>query len=553
MATGVIVPGSAAPRATSAQRKVIIASTLGTAFSWYDFNLFAALSPLIGQHFLPVSDNNTDLVFALLAFSAGFIVRPLGAVLFGRLGDAIGRKFAFLVSMLTMGLATFGVGLLPGYAAIGIAAPLLLTGLRLLQGLAVGGEYGGAVVYVAEHAPPDRRGAFTAFVQTTATLGLLLSLIVTLATRTALGEASFAAWGWRMPFLLSFVLLAISVWMRVSLQESPLFTRMAAHGELSKAPLTQAFGQWQNLKRVLLALFGLVTGFGVIWYATQVYVLLFLTQTLKVAGATATALVSVPLCLAIPLFLVFGWLSDRIGRKGLIVTGLLLAALSLFPVFRAPTHYANPQLEAALKAAPVVVVADPNDCQFQFNPTGTKRFTSSCDIAKQKLVAASVNFHTEPAPLGAVALVRVGERVLASFDAAALSPQDAQVQDAAFTRDLTEAVRAAGYPAQADPAQINTGMVMLLVFGLVFCLTMAYGPVAAMLVELFPARVRYCSVSLAYHIGTSWFGGLVPSLGFALVAYTGDIYDGLWFPVVVALSSVLIGALFLNDRAGLDA
>ena len=322
---------------------------------------------------------------------------------------------------------------------------------------------------------------------------------------------------------------------------------------MSKAPLTQAFGQWQNLKRVLLALFGLVTGFGVIWYATQVYVLLFLTQTLKVAGATATALVSVPLCLAIPLFLVFGWLSDRIGRKGLIVTGLLLAALSLFPVFRALTHYANPQLEAALKAAPVVVVADPNACQFQFNPTGTKRFTSSCDIAKQKLVAASVNFRTEPAPLGAVALVRVGERVLASFDAAALSPQDAQVQDAAFTRALTEAVRAAGYPAQADPAQINTGMVMLLVFGLVFCLTMAYGPAAAMLVELFPARVRYCSVSLAYHIGTSWFGGLVPSLGFALVAYTGDIYDGLWFPVVVALSSVLIGAVFLNDRAGLDA
>lgn len=553
MATGVIVPGSTAPRATSAQRKVIIASTLGTAFSWYDFNLFAALSPLIGQHFLPVSDNNTDLAFALLAFSAGFLVRPLGAVVFGRLGDAIGRKFAFLVSMLTMGLATFGVCLLPGYGIVGIAAPLLLIGLRLLQGLAVGGEYGGAVVYVAEHAPPDRRGAFTAFVQTTATLGLLLSLIVTLATRTALGEASFAAWGWRMPFLLSFVLLAISVWMRVSLQESPLFTRMAAHGELSKAPLTQAFGQWQNLKRVLLALFGLVTGFGVIWYATQVYVLLFLTQTLKVAGATATALVSVPLCLAIPLFLVFGWLSDRIGRKGLIVTGLFLAALSLFPVFRALTHYANPQLEAALKAAPVVVVADPDDCQFQFNPTGTKRFTSSCDIAKQKLVAASVNFHSETAPLGAVALVRMGERVLASFDAAALSPQDAQVQDAAFTRALTEAVRAAGYPAQADPAQINTAMVMLLVFVPVFCLTMAYGPVAALLVELFPARVRYCSISLPYHIGTSWFGGLVPSLGFALVAYTGDIYDGLWFLVVVALSSVLIGALFLNDRAGLDA
>jgi MFS family permease len=552
MATGVMVPGPDVDRASSAQRKVIVASTLGTAFSWYDFNLFAALSPVIGQHFFPDADNNTDLVFALLAFSAGFIVRPLGAVIFGRLGDAIGRKFAFLISMLTMGLATFGVGVLPGYATIGLAAPILLIGLRLLQGLALGGEYGGAVIYVAEHAPPERRGAFTAWVQTTATLGLVLSLVVTLATRTALGEAPFAAWGWRIPFLLSVFLLAVSAWMRVSLQESPLFTKMAAEGELSKAPITQAFGQWSNLKRVLLALFGLVTGFGVIWYAAQVYVLLFLIQTLKVDGATATALVIVPLCLAVPLFILFGWLSDRIGRKWLIVSGLLLASMSLFPVFRALTHYANPQLEAALKAAPVVVIADPNDCQFQFNPTGTKRFTSSCDIAKQKLVAASVNFRTEPAPPGTLAQVKVGARVLASFDAAKLPPEEAQARDQQFTRDLDAAIRAAGYPTQADPAQINTGMVMLLVFVPVFCLTMAYGPVAAMLVELFPARIRYCSISLPYHIGTSWFGGLVPSIGFALVAYAGDIYSGLWFPVVVALSSVLIAALFLRDRTSVE-
>src|SRR5215211_635980 len=412
MATGVFDPSPDVGTTTSAQRRVIVASTLGTAFSWYDFNLFAALSPLIGQQFFPDLDDNTDLAFALLAFSAGFLVRPLGAVVFGRLGDAIGRKFAFLVSMLTMGLATFGVGVLPGYETIGIAAPILLIGLRLLQGLALGGEYGGAVIYVAEHAPPERRGAFTAWVQTTATLGLVLSLLITLATRTALGEAPFAAWGWRIPFLLSIGLLALSLWMRVSLQESPLFNQMAAEGELSKAPITQAFGQWSNLKRVLLALFGLVTGFGVIWYAAQVYVLLFLTQTLKVAGATATALVSVPLCLALPLFLLFGTLSDRIGRKWLIVSGLFLAALSLFPVFRALTHYANPQLEAALNAAPVVVVADPNECQFQFNPTGTKRFTSSCDIAKQKLVATSVNFHSETAPPGTLARVKVGNTVL---------------------------------------------------------------------------------------------------------------------------------------------
>ena len=552
MATGVMVPGPDVGTTTSAQRKVIVASTLGTAFSWYDFNLFAALSPVLGQHFFPDADDNTDLVFALLAFSAGFIVRPLGAVIFGRLGDAIGRKFAFLISMLTMGLATFGVGVLPSYDTIGLAAPILLIGLRLLQGLALGGEYGGAVIYVAEHAPPERRGAFTAWVQTTATLGLVLSLLVTLAIRIAVGEAQFAAWGWRIPFLLSVFLLAVSAWMRVSLQESPLFTRMAAEGELSKAPITQAFGQWSNLKRVLLALFGLVTGFGVIWYAAQVYVLLFLTQTLKVDGATATALVIVPLCLAVPLFLLFGWLSDRIGRKWLIVSGLLLASMSLFPVFRALTHYANPQLEAALKAAPVVVIADPNDCQFQFNPTGTKRFTSSCDIAKQKLVSASVNFRTEPAPPGTLAQVKVGAHVLASFDAANLPPEEAQARDQQFTRDLDAAIRAAGYPTKADPAQINTGMVMLLVFVPVFCLTMAYGPVAAMLVELFPARIRYCSISLPYHIGTSWFGGLVPSIGFALVAYAGDIYSGLWFPVVIALSSVVIAALFLRGRTRVE-
>lgn len=424
--------------------------------------------------------------------------------------------------------------------------------MRLLQGLALGGEYGGAVIYVAEHAPPDRRGGFTAWIQTTATLGLLLSLIVTLAIRTALDEARFAAWGWRIPFLLSIILLAISVWMRVSLQESPLFNRMAAEGMRSKAPVTEAFGTWRNLKRVFLALFGLVTGFGVIWYAAQVYVLLFLTQTLKVEGATATALVIVPLCLASPLFLLFGSLSDRIGRKWLIIGGLVLASASLFPVFRALTHFANPQLEAALKASPVVVIADPDDCQFQFNPTGTKRFTSSCDIAKRRLVAASVNFRHEPAPPGTLATVRVGEWILASFDAAKLSPQEAQARDEAFTHDLTAAVRAAGYPAKADPTQIDEGAVMLLVFIPVFCLTMAYGPVAAMLVELFPARIRYCSVSLSYHIGTSWFGGLVPSFGFALVAYTGDIYDGLWFPVLIALSSVVIATIFLRDRTRED-
>lgn len=537
---------------TSDERKVIFASSLGTVFEWYDFILFGSLAAIIAQQFFTKADPNTGLIFALLAFSAGFIVRPFGALVFGRLGDVIGRKYTFLATILIMGLATFAVGLLPNYDAIGISAPIILISLRLLQGLAVGGEYGGAVVYVAEHAPHRRRGEFTAWIQTTGTLGFLLSLLVILGTRTALGETAFVAWGWRIPFLVSVALLAISVWIRLSMKESPIFAKMKSEGRTSKAPLSEAFGRWGNLKLVLIALFGLIAGFGVVWYTTQFYALLFLTQTLKVDGATANMLVIAALLLATPLFVVFGSLSDRIGRKKIILTGVLLAGLSFFPIFKAMTHYANPALEKALASAPVVVSADPRTCQFQFNLTGTKSFTSSCDLAKAKLVAASVNYSNEAAPAGSIATIRVGDKVLPSFEGKGLSKDELAEKTKAFSKDLTTAIQAAGYPTKSDPEQINKPMVVVLLFVMVLFLAMAYGPAAAMLVEMFPSRIRYTSLSLPYHIGTGWIGGLMPTTAFAMVAYKGDIYYGLWFPVVIAFATVVIGALFIRETKDVD-
>lgn len=533
-------------------RKIIFASSLGTVFEWYDFILFGSLAPVIAKQFFTKVDPTTGLIFALLAFSAGFIVRPFGALVFGRLGDVVGRKYTFLVTILIMGLSTFAVGFLPNYDAIGIAAPILLISLRLLQGLAVGGEYGGAVVYVAEHAPQRRRGEFTSWIQTTGTLGFILSLVVVLATRTATGEAAFAEWGWRIPFLLSIILLAISVWVRLAMRESPVFTRMKAAGTTSKAPLSEAFGQWGNLKIVLTALFGLITGFGVVWYATQFYVLLFLIQTLKVDGATANVFVIIALLLATPFFVIFGALSDRIGRKWLVLAGIFLAAVSFFPIFKGLTHFANPALEKALLGSPVVVKADPADCQFQINVTGTKKFTSSCDQLKAKLVAAGVNYANEPAPAGSVAEVRIGDKVLTSFDARGLTKEKADEQNKALSKELATALQQAGYPSKAAPEQINKPMVVVLIFLLVFFLAMAYGPVAAMLVEMFPTRIRYSSLSLPYHIGTGWVGGLMPTVAFAMVAYQGDIYYGLWFPVVIALVTVMIGILFIRETKDVD-
>ena len=537
---------------TAEERKVIFASSLGTVFEWYDFYLYGSLAAIIAKQFFAGTDPNTAFIFALLAFAAGFLVRPFGAIVFGRLGDMVGRKYTFLVTILLMGASTFIVGLLPNYASIGIAAPIILITLRILQGLALGGEYGGAATYVAEHAPDGKRGAFTAWIQTTATLGLFLSLMVILATRTAIGEEAFADWGWRIPFLVSIFLLGISVWIRLSMNESPAFQRMKDEGKISKAPLSEAFGQWKNLKLVILALVGLTAGQAVVWYTGQFYALFFMTQILKVDGPTANILIAASLLIGTPFFIVFGSLSDKIGRKKIIMVGCVLAALTYFPIFKALTHYANPALEAAQINSPVVVVADPAECQFQFNPTGTKKFTSSCDIAKAKLAAASVNYKNEVAPAGTLASIKVGDKALESYSAVGLSKEDAAAKDKEFSGQLKDLIKESGYPAKADSAQINKPMVLLLLFILVLYVTMVYGPIAAMLVEMFPTRIRYTSMSLPYHIGNGWFGGLLPTTSFALVAYAGDIYFGLWYPIVIAMMTAIIGSIFVAETRDND-
>ena len=556
MATDARKAASASTGITKEERKVIFASSLGTVFEWYDFYLYGSLAAIIAKQFF-VGDPTTTFIFALLAFAAGFIVRPFGALVFGRLGDMIGRKYTFLITILIMGASTFIVGLLPSYASIGIAAPIILVSLRILQGLALGGEYGGAATYVAEHAPEGKRGFFTSWIQTTATLGLFLSLLVILGTRTAMGEEQFQAWGWRVPFLVSVVLLGVSVWIRLSMHESPAFAKMKAEGKTSKAPLTEAFLKPKNAKIVLLALIGLTMGQAVVWYTGQFYALFFLTQTLKVDGAIANILIAIALLIATPFFIFFGSLSDRIGRKYIILGGCLIAALTYFPIFGALTHYANPALESALKSSPVVVVADPATCHFQFNLTGTKKFPSSCDIATGFLTASSVSYTKVDAPVGSIAHVKIGEKEYTSFnasmDAAGLNfDADSKAKEAALKKDVGAAIKAAGYPAKADSEQINKPMVVLLLFFLVLYVTMVYGPIAAMLVEMFPTKIRYTSMSLPYHIGNGWFGGLLPTTAFALVAYKGDIYYGLWYPIIIALVTVVIGTLFVKETKDND-
>ncbi|MFC3106642.1 MFS transporter [Undibacterium arcticum] len=545
---------------TPEERKVIFASSLGTVFEWYDFYLYGSLAAIIAKQFFAGTDPQTGFIFALLAFAAGFIVRPFGALVFGRLGDMIGRKYTFLVTIVIMGSSTFIVGLLPSYASIGIAAPVILIALRILQGLALGGEYGGAATYVAEHAPDDKRGAFTAWIQTTATMGLFLSLLVILGTRTAIGEAAFADWGWRVPFLVSVFLLAVSVWIRLSMSESPAFAKMKAEGKTSKAPLTEAFAQWKNAKIVILALVGLTAGQAVVWYTGQFYALFFLTQTLKVDGPTANILIAASLLLGTPFFIIFGSLSDKIGRKMIIMAGCLIAALTYFPIFSGLTHFANPALERALKNAPVVVVADPASCHFQFNLTGQKKFTSSCDIAKQFLAASSVNYTNETAPAGSVAKIKIGDKELPAFDAKLTADKlnfdaDSKKQEGEFKKQAGDAIKAAGYPAKAEPIPLgssNWWMILGLLFILVLYVTMVYGPIAAMLVEMFPTRIRYTSMSLPYHIGNGWFGGLLPTTAFALVAFKGDIYYGLWYPIIIALMTFVVGMLFVKETKDND-
>lgn len=536
---------------TAGHKKVIFASSLGTVFEWYDFYLYGSLAAIIAAQFFSGVNETTGFIFALLAFAAGFAVRPFGAIVFGRLGDMIGRKYTFLVTIVIMGISTFLVGILPSYGSIGIAAPIILIVLRLLQGLALGGEYGGAATYVAEHAPHGKRGLYTSFIQTTATIGLLLSLVVILTVRETIGVEAFADWGWRIPFLLSIVLLGISVWIRMQLSESPLFLEMKENGTLSKAPISESFFS-KNGKIVLLALLGATAGQAVVWYAGQFYAMYFLTQSLKVDSTTTWMLIGGALIIGTPFFIFFGWLSDKIGRKPIVMAGCLIAALTYMPLFGALTHYANPAIDEASESSPAVVVADPETCSFQFDPIGKKKFTSSCDIATAALAKAGVPYTVEPAAPGTVATLRIGQQPLTSYEAGGLSPEEAAAQGAAFTTSLKAALTQAKYPEKADDARINKPMVLLILTILVLYVTMVYGPIAAWLVELFPTQIRYTSMSLPYHIGNGWFGGFLPTISFALVAATGNIYYGLWYPIGIALMTFVIGCLFLHETKDVD-
>jgi MFS family permease len=524
---------------TSEERKVIFASSLGTVFEWYDFYIYGTLAPILAAQFFSGVNPTAAFIFTLLAFASGFAVRPFGALFFGRLGDLIGRKYTFLITMTLMGIGTFFIGVLPSYASAGIIAPIILIFLRLAQGLALGGEYGGAATYVAEHAPKDKRGYYTSWIQTTATVGLFMALLLVLGVRSAQGEPTFVAWGWRIPFLLSVILLGVSIWIRLSLNESPLFQQMKQEGKASSRPLTEAFGEWRYAKIAILALFGATAGEAVVWYAGQFYALFFLTQTLKVPAITAQIMIALSLAIGTPFFVLFGWLSDRIGRKPVILAGFALAVVTYFPLFQGITYYANPRLAHAIATAPVTVIADPSECSFQFNPVGIAKFTSSCDIAKSALVARSVNYENQAAPAGTKASVKIGDTVI-------------QTGTPDFVKQLNEAITQHGYPTSADPNEINHVMTVLLLTILVIYVTLVYAPIAAWLVELFPTRIRYTGMSLPYHIGNGWFGGFLPATVFAIVAATGNIYSGLWYPIIVAALSFVVGLIFLPETKDRD-
>jgi hypothetical protein len=542
---------------TPEEKKVIFASSLGTVFEWYDFYLYGSLAAVIAKQFFAGLDPTSAYIFALLAFAAGFLVRPFGAIVFGRLGDMIGRKYTFLVTILIMGVSTFIVGLLPNYASIGVAAPIILVALRMLQGLALGGEYGGAATYVAEHSPQGKRGLYTAWIQTTATLGLFLSLIVILLCREFTG-ADFEVWGWRIPFLASIFLLGVSVYIRLSMNESPAFQKMKSEGKTSKAPLTESFGQWKNLKIVIIALLGLTAGQAVVWYTGQFYALFFLTSIVKMDPKTANILIATSLVLGTPFFIFFGWLSDKIGRKPIIMAGCLIAAASYFTIFPALMHYANPGLEAAQKSSKVAVASDGVTCSFQGSPIAREiHFVTPCDIAKRTLAQAFIPYVNTSIGAGAAATITIGEKVFTAPSAKLNAKGDAFDPDsakaiAAFKKEVGEAAKAAGLTAKADETRIDKVMVTLLLFVLVIFVTMVYGPIAAMLVEMFPTRIRYTSMSLPYHIGNGWFGGLLPTTAFAMIAATGDVYYGLWYPIVVALGTFVIGMIFVRETKDVD-
>lgn len=532
-------------------REVIFASSLGTVFEWYDFYLYGSLAPIISRQFFSGVNETTAFIFALLAFAAGFAVRPFGAILFGRLGDLIGRKYTFLVTILIMGLSTAVVGMLPTYSQIGMLSPIVLVTLRLLQGLALGGEYGGAATYVAEHAPAHKRGLFTSFIQCTATLGLLLSLLVILICRQWLGR-DFDEWGWRIPFLLSVVLLIISIYIRLHLAESPVFRRMKDAGTCSRAPLTESFARWGNLRIVILVMLGGTAGQAVVWYTGHFYTLFFLQQALKLDSQTANLLLAGALLIGTPFYLIFGSLSDRIGRKPIIMAGCILAALTYFPIFKGLTQFANPAVYAAARQSPVTVHANSSGCSFQFDPVGKARFVTACDIAKGWLTRRAIPYSNVLASPGSSVKVRIGDREISSFEGTGLPPDLFKERYSEFDYAMDGAIRDAGYPSRADPKAINIPVVLALLSLLVIYVAMVYGPIAAWLVEMFPARIRYTSLSLPYHVGNGWFGGFLPTVAFAMVAATGDIYFGLWYPVVTAAITAVVGILFLPETKDRD-
>jgi MFS family permease len=562
-------------QATQSEKLVITASSLGTIFEWYDFYLYGLLTAIIAAQFLTGLNPTTSFIMALLIFAAGFVVRPFGALVFGRIGDMVGRRYTFIITLSVMGLSTFLVGCLPTYKTAGVAAPIMLVILRMLQGLALGGEYGGAATYVAEHAPNNKRGLYTSFIQITATAGLAMALLIVIAVRspvTGVGEDAFKAWGWRVPYLLSGGFLVVGLWLRLKLHESPVFQKMKAEGTSSKAPLTEAFAEWKNLKIVLIAFFGAIAGQAVIWYTGQLYAMYFLEKMLKVDGLTANTLTMAALVLAVPFFLFFGWLSDKVGRKPIIMAGCALAALTMFPAFHALTRAANPALARAQETAPVTVTANPAECSSQFDPVGQNKFdTTSCDIVKNALAKAAVNYRNIAAPAGTVASISIGVTTITAPDPKVVSGDDRKKAIGAFTARVAGAAAVpakpaeggkpaveakpavvgelskVGYPTKADPKAINTPLVVAILFYLVLLVTMVYGPIAAMLVELFPSKIRYTSMSLPYHIGNGWLGGLLPAIGFAMVAANGDIYYGFWYPVVVAALTLLIGMFFLPE------
>ena len=542
----------AAPRPMSETEKtVIFASSLGTIFEWYDFFLFGVMSAIIAANFFSALDESTRNIFVLLAFAAGFAVRPFGALVFGRLGDMIGRKYTFLITIVIMGLSTFLVAFLPTYKTAGIIAPIALIALRMFQGLALGGEYGGAATYVAEHAPHGKRGFYTAWIQTTATVGLMLALMVILGVRTYYGEKEFADWAWRIPYAMSGILLAVSVWIRLKLNESPAFAKMKAEGKTSKAPLAESFGQWKNLKVVILALAGLTAGQAVVWYSGQFYTLFFLQTFLKVDGPTANVLIAVSLIIGTPFFIFFGSLSDKIGRKPIIMAGCLLAVVTYFPLFNALTTYANPKLQQAIQKAPVTVESDQTNCNLILNLTGTAKFTTPCDLARVYLSNAGINYDSV-SKAGAVATVKVGDKAIASYDAKAPTAQEDKTR---FEKEVRGALNDAGYPAKADPISVGSSnwlMLVLILTVLMIYVTMVYGPIAAMLVEMFPTRIRYTSMSLPYHIGNGWFGGFLPAISFSIVAAQGNIYSGLWYPIIIAAMTFVVGMLFIRETKDVD-